>query len=135
MTIATTRATGPSPTSGVTVPGTGETALDPNMFLKLLVAEIQNQDPSKPMDSAQIVQQLSAMSLVQQGAQANSRLATIMDMLSIGQSAALIGRSITSAEGVDLGVVEAVRYTEQGLIARLQDGREVLLRQGTTVRA
>ncbi|WP_439411919.1 flagellar hook capping FlgD N-terminal domain-containing protein [Enterobacter ludwigii] len=36
-----------------------------NLFLKLLVSEIQNQDPTNPMDSSQFVNQLSQMAQVQ----------------------------------------------------------------------
>lgn len=110
-------------------------ALDPGMFLKLLVAEIKNQDPTKPMDSAALVQQLASFSQVQLSAETNSRLTTMLETLSIGQSAAVVGRGLIAEDGTDLGTVEAVRYTSEGLMARLGDGREVLLGQGVTIRA
>ena len=137
MTVSTTAALATASLSqnSESTSGTAETTLDPNMFLKLLVAEIQNQDPTKPMDSTQLVQQLASLSQVQQSAQTNSKLATLLETMSIGQSAALVGRSLTSADGEDLGVVEAVRTTAQGLLARLQSGREVALGQGVTIRA
>lgn len=110
-------------------------AVDPNMFLKLLVAEIQNQDPTKPLGSAELVQQFSSFSQVQQSAETNSRLATMMEALAVGQSAAVVGRGLIDRDGVDLGVVASVRYSDQGLIAKMESGGEVLLGKGVTVRA
>lgn len=135
MTIAATGATGASANPGSPAsPAAGDAVLDPNIFVKLLIAEIKNQDPTKPMDTAQLVQQLSTISQVQQGAQANSKLAAMLETISLGQSAALVGRSVTSEQGEDLGVVQAVRYTGQGLVARFEDGREITLGPGMTIR-
>lgn len=114
--------------------GSNPVALDPGMFLKLLVSEIRNQDPTKPMDSAALVQQLASFSQVQLSSETNTRLATMLEALSIGQSAAVVGRGVIAADGTDLGIVDAVRYSGQGLMARLADGREVLLGEGVTIR-
>jgi flagellar basal-body rod modification protein FlgD len=104
------------------------------MFLKLLVSEIKNQDPTKPMDSAALVQQLAAFSQVQLSTETNARLASMTEALSLGQAAALLGRGLIAADGTDLGIVEAARYTGDGVVARLADGREVLLDQNVTIR-
>lgn len=112
-----------------------QVAIDPGMFLKLLVAEIRHQDPTKPLDSAALVQQLSSFSQVQMSAETNSRLTAMLETLSIGQAAGVVGRGLIAEDGTDLGIVEAVRYSDQGLMARLGDGREVLLSKGVAVRA
>lgn len=136
MSVSITASNATSGLAGqVSSSASGSEALDPQMFLKLLVAEIKNQDPTKPMDSATLVQQLASFSQVQATADTNSRLATMLETLSIGQSAAVVGRGLIAEDGTDLGTVDAVRYTSQGLTARLADGREVLLGQGVTIRA
>ncbi|HJT88773.1 MAG TPA: flagellar hook capping FlgD N-terminal domain-containing protein [Bryobacteraceae bacterium] len=58
---ATSGATGSSPAAGGTagLPGTAPTE---QMFLQLLVAQIQNQDPLNPTDSTQFVSQLAQFS-------------------------------------------------------------------------
>ena len=43
--------------------------VDYNQFLTLLIAEIQNQDPTQPMDPTQSVTQLATISGVQQAMQ------------------------------------------------------------------
>lgn len=107
--------------------------VDPDMFLKLLVSTIQNQDPTNPTDPSQMLQQLASMSQVQQSAQTNTKLASILETISIGQSATLIGRQITDDRGQSLGRIEAVRVTGDGLVARMVDGSERVLGNGLTV--
>ena len=107
--------------------------LDTAAFLKLLVAELQNQDPTKPMDSTQMVQQLSSFSQVEQATATNLKLGSILDALSIGQASGLLGRVVTSPDGAKSGTVDAVRISTDGPVARLSDGSEILLAQGVTV--
>jgi flagellar basal-body rod modification protein FlgD len=107
--------------------------VDPNMFLKLLVASIQNQDPTNPSDPSKMLDQLASMSQVQQSIETNAMLSSLLDTLSFGQAATLIGREITNNAGESLGKVVAVLVTGDGLIARMADGTEVVLGPGMTV--
>jgi len=45
---------------------TPSTTVDKNMFLQLLVAQLQNQDPLNPTDSMQFVQQLAQFQQLEQ---------------------------------------------------------------------
>jgi len=49
----------PSATSQSATPDQSATTVDKNMFLQLLVAQLQNQDPLNPTDSSQFVTQLA----------------------------------------------------------------------------
>lgn len=72
--------------------------VDYQSFLKLLTAQISNQDPLKPMDSTQFVSQLAQLSQVEQSVQTNSNLETIAAKLSsVGAMAdvQLIGHEVT----------------------------------------
>lgn len=109
--------------------------IDPNSFLKLLVAELQYQDPSRPMDTHQLVSQLSAMSQVEQAAQTNSKLSAVLDQLNVGQSGALLGRTVTSADGTQSGSINAVRVSDSGLTAVLASGTEIPLERGVMISA
>lgn len=61
-----------------------------DMFMKLLVAQIKNQDPLNPTDGTEYVSQLAQLSQVQ----ATDKMANIM-----GQSAVLIGNLLTLSAG------------------------------------
>ena len=145
-TRATTCATSSSVASGdmtTTIPtgpnqaaqATSKTAVDYQSFLKLLIAEMKNQDPTKPMDSTQYVAQLATFSQVEQSVQTNTKLNQIMQSSALSQADALIGRSITSADGKTTGTVASVRLASSGLIAVLQNGTEVAVGPGVSIKA
>jgi flagellar basal-body rod modification protein FlgD len=114
---------------------TSKTAVDYQSFLKLLIAEMKNQDPTKPMDSTQYVAQLATFSQVEQSVQTNTKLDQIMQSSALSQADALIGRSVTSADGKTTGTVASVRLASSGLIAVLQNGTEVAVGPGVSVTA
>jgi flagellar basal-body rod modification protein FlgD len=60
-------------------PGMGQ---EFNNFIKLLTAQVRNQDPLSPMDSTQFVEQLATFSTLEQQVRANSSLASMTAMLS-----------------------------------------------------
>ena len=114
---------------------TSKTAVDYQSFLKLLIAEMKNQDPTKPMDSTQYVAQLATFSQVEQSVQTNTKLDQIMQSSALSQADALIGRNITSADGKTTGTVASVRLASSGLIAVLQNGTESPVGPGVSVKA
>jgi flagellar basal-body rod modification protein FlgD len=113
---------------------TSKTAVDYQSFLKLLIAEMKNQDPTKPMDSTQYVAQLATFSQVEQSVQTNTKLEQIMQSSALSQADALIGRSNTSADGKTTGVVASVKLASNGLIAVLQNGTEVPVGAGVSIK-
>jgi flagellar basal-body rod modification protein FlgD len=113
---------------------TSKTAVDYQSFLKLLIAEMKNQDPTKPMDSTQYVAQLATFSQVEQSVQTNTKLDQIMQSSALSQADALIGRSITSADGKTSGTVASVTLSSSGLIAVLQDGTQVPVGAGVSIK-
>ncbi|AZO74004.1 MULTISPECIES: flagellar hook assembly protein FlgD [unclassified Mesorhizobium] len=113
---------------------TSKTAVDYQSFLKLLIAEMKNQDPTKPMDSTQYVAQLATFSQVEQSVQTNTKLDQIMQSSALSQADALIGRSITSADGKTTGIVASVKLASSGLIAVLKDGTEVPVGAGVSIK-
>ena len=52
-----------------------------NTFIKLLTAQVRNQDPLAPLDSTQFVEQLATFSALEQQVQSNSALGTIATMM------------------------------------------------------
>ena len=117
-----------------TTTSTSKTAVDYQSFLKLLIAEMKNQDPTKPMDSTQYVAQLATFSQVEQSVQTNTKLDQIMQSSALSQADAIIGRSITSADGKTTGIVASVTLASSGLIAVLQDGTQVPVTAGVSIK-
>jgi flagellar basal-body rod modification protein FlgD len=108
-------------------------SLNYNDFLTLLMAEMKNQDPTQPMDPAQMVSQLATVSEVGQSVQMNANLSALLTATSLSQAESLIGRTVTSADGSASGQVASVRVTGAGATATLTNGASVSLADGATV--
>jgi len=108
--------------------------VDYDAFLKLLVAEMKNQDPTSPMESTEYVAQLAAFSQVEQSVQINAKLDNILQVSALTQATAMIGKEITSADGKTTGVVKEVKLYSDGVIAILENGEKVLIEPGIEVR-
>jgi flagellar basal-body rod modification protein FlgD len=134
MTVLPTSGTGSSTTgTGTTQTGNSAGNVDYQSFLKLLVAEMKNQDPSNPMDSTQYVAQLASFSQVEQTIQVNNKLADLLQGSAVAQAGSLLGHTLTSADGSVSGVVSTVKLTSDGLVAVLEGGTEVTVETGITV--
>jgi flagellar basal-body rod modification protein FlgD len=101
--------------------------LDLQAFTKLLVTELQNQDPLSPMDSAQIMQQISQIRSIE----ASTQLTTTLEAVLLGQNVAtasgLLGRTVkglTDDSKQITGVVERVSVADG--VARLQIGENTV---------
>jgi len=98
-----------SSTSSSATTSTSKTAtkeLDKNAFLKLLVAQLQNQDPTAPQDTNQMVQQMTSYSSLEQLQNMNTALEAIQVQntgLFQAQSANLVGKKVrVSSSGLNL---------------------------------
>jgi flagellar basal-body rod modification protein FlgD len=129
----------------MTVPATGastyanqsdavsKTQVDYQSFLKLLVAQMKNQDPTNPMDSTQYMAQLAAFSQVEQSVQMNTKLDQMLQSSTLAQADAIIGRTVTSADGETSGKVAEVRLISNGIVAVLEGGKEITMGPGVKI--
>lgn len=131
MTEVTSATSATSNTSAAT--SAAKANVDYESFLKLLVAELKNQDPTEPMDSTQYIAQLASFSNVEQGIQTNTKLDDLIQMGHLQQAGSIIGRTLTSPEGDVSGVIDEVRVFDDGIIAVLQGGEQVVVSGGVTI--
>ncbi|MXQ11679.1 flagellar hook assembly protein FlgD [Microvirga makkahensis] len=102
-------------------------------FLRLLLTQMQNQDPTEPMKSTEYMAQLATFSQVEQAVKSNEKLDALLSSFALSQADSVIGRTVTSADGAVSGQVTSVRITSQGPLAMLSTGDELLLGQGIVV--
>lgn len=111
----------------------GAQTLGYDAFLKLLVAQMQNQDPTQPMDSTEFVSQLASFSSVEQGVKTNSKLDALITSIALNQADALIGKYISNFDGTVSGKVVAVQAFADGGVAELEDGTLIMLEAGIKI--
>ena len=109
------------------------TTLDYNSFLKLLIAQMQNQDPLEPMKSSDYVAQLATFSQVEKSVEMNTRLSDVLSAVQMQQASNLIGQTVTSEDGETTGIVASAKITDGSVVAVLTDGKEVKMDPGVLV--
>lgn len=112
----------------------GPQTVDYDAFLKLLVAQMQNQDPTEPISDTEYIAQLASFSNVEQSTKLNEKLDYLIQMSSFQQAGSLIGRTVTSADGLTSGIVSEMRILSDGAVAVLDNGAELPVGAGLTVR-
>lgn len=111
----------------------GTASLNYNDFLTLLMSELKNQDPTKPMDPSAMVSQLATISQVGQSVKANTTLSAMLTENSLSQAELLVGQPISSSDGSSSGTVSSVAVTNAGSIATLTNGNKVDLATGAII--
>jgi flagellar basal-body rod modification protein FlgD len=131
--VSSTTAVATSTSSSSTATTTSSTSLGYDQFLTLLVTEMKNQDPTKPMDPTETVSQLASFSSVEQAVKTNATLTAMLASSSLSQAQSFIGKTVTSADGSVSGVVASVTIGESGQTAKLTNGKTIALTTGITV--
>lgn len=109
-------------------------SLDYDTFLKLLIAQMQNQDPTDPMDSTEQIAQLATFSQVEQTIQTNKNLEALIQSSALSQAGAVVGKSVSSLDGTISGVVSEVQITKEGAIAVLDNGTKMDVGPGMVIK-
>jgi flagellar basal-body rod modification protein FlgD len=98
--------------------GSGESAQPKNAtvsqdaFIKILLTQLQFQDPLKPMDNQQFIAQLAQFSALEINRQQSDKVDTLMQINATGQAVGLIGRNVevSGVSGAGTGEVTAVSF-------------------------
>jgi flagellar basal-body rod modification protein FlgD len=100
-------------TGSTTPPAARKQSLDSEVFLKLLVTQLANQDPSSPMNTNEMIAQTTQLASMEQLTQLTSTTTESFALSMRQTAAALIGReaTYTDADGEEQrGVVTSVSF-------------------------
>ena len=89
-----------------------QTELGKDDFLKLLITQLSNQDPTDPMDNTEFIAQMAQFSSLEQMTNMNQQFEKLNAMLVSNQGVGTIGKTVDVDTGMDIttGKVEAVTY-------------------------
>jgi flagellar basal-body rod modification protein FlgD len=98
----------------------GFAGLTSDDFLRLLIVQLQNQDPTNPLESDQLLSQMSDMRSLQASIELKSALESLTLSQQLTSSSAFIGRTITGTATDRTGVNGVVNRVQ------LRDGKAYL---------
>lgn len=118
---------------------TGSSSLGKDDFLKILITQLQNQDPTSPMDDKEFIAQMAQFSSLEQMQNLNTSMTNLIslqtqsNLISYGQ---FMGQEVnwskveTDEEGNStttsgVGKVSSIAYTEDSVVFTLEDGTQV----------
>jgi flagellar basal-body rod modification protein FlgD len=124
------------------ITGTSETASDIQMdYMKLLVTQLQNQNPLEPLNNEDMAAQLAQFSQLQQLESMNTSFGQVLASVQRSYASSLIGREVSfEASQVDgsretrTGEVEEVITGSEGLIALVVNDQRVDLADVLSIR-
>lgn len=108
---------------------TGLGELGSETFLKLLVAQLQNQNPLEPMDGSQMLQQTAQFANVEAMQRLTDLQGRLLGVQNFSATSSLIGKQVTAfvpGEGNVVGIVDSVQAGDAGAMLSL-DGRQISL--------
>ncbi len=107
----------------------GRAQISQKEFMKLLVAELSNQDPLKPMENQQFVQQLASLQQLESSAALTDGIRDLVRLQQLSSASSLLGREVVGVDadgGFVSGKVERVA-TEGNQIVLVVNGQSVPL--------
>jgi flagellar basal-body rod modification protein FlgD len=125
----TTNPDGSRTVQSVTSTTSSELAKQKDMFLKMLIAQLQNQDPSAPMDQKDMMSQMSQMSSVEQLGNIAQTMSSLQTNATVSQSVAMIGHKIDYLSQ-DGGVVHDAAVQS---VALAGNSVNLVMEDGTTI--
>lgn len=94
-------------------------------FYKLLSAQLQYQDPMESMDNTQMILQMAQFASIEQLNNLNQQFGTFMEMSTVQDGAALVGKEVRIGLDDDttiVGTVDKVGFSSSGTLIQI-DGK------------
>lgn len=119
-------------------PSAGDLQMD---YMKLLVKQLQNQNPLEPLDNKDMSAQLAQFSQLQQTENLNASFGKVLESVQRSYASSLIGKEVSfQVQGADgtieaqTGEVEEVVIGADGALLLMIDDRQVKLADVTSIR-
>src|SRR4051812_5595726 len=110
--------------------------LQPKDFIKMMITQLQNQDPMEPAKNEQLLAQMSQIGQLETSTQLQTSLKSVTLQTQIGSASALIGKSVQGLDDnndpID-GVVNSVKVNGDSVDLQLDTGMSVSLNRITSI--
>jgi flagellar basal-body rod modification protein FlgD len=125
-----------SPAASSTQAPSKNFALKTEDFIKMMITQLQNQDPMEPAKNQELLAQMSQIGQLQSATTLQESLKGMVLQNQIGAAAGLIGKQI---QGMDeqnetvSGMVNSIRVQQDGVSLELDNGKTLALSRVTSI--
>jgi flagellar basal-body rod modification protein FlgD len=105
---------------------TAKNVLDKNAFLKILMAQLSNQDPLSPQDTSQSIAQMAQFSALEESQNMNTSLEKMLVSQQLTEGSMMIGKEVAFA-------VNEASYVQELVNGLIIDQGKVYLKTGNGV--
>ena len=133
----TASSTGSSSSSSTTTTN-NKLNLKPDDFIKMMITQLQQQDPTEPAKNDQLLAQMSQISQLQSSTDLTTSLKGMVSQNQIGSAATLIGKKVTGMDtdnNTISGQVTSVSVTDDGANLELDNGQRLAISRVTGIQA
>lgn len=111
-----------------------QSAFSTDTFMKLLIAELKNQDPQAPTSQAEMTSQISSMAMVEGMNNLNTSFSDVLKLQQLLGGEQMIGHQVEYQQNGQTasGMVQAVQVTDSGTTLTV-DGQSVPIQQVTKI--
>jgi flagellar basal-body rod modification protein FlgD len=132
----TTTATGSATTSSTNTIKNKSLSLKPEDFIKMMITQLQNQDPLQPAKNEELLAQMSQIGQLQSSTQLQESLKSMVLQNNIGTAGNLIGKMVHGLDekGAPLnGLVNSVRVVDGNVSLELDTGKTLAMDHVTSI--
>lgn len=105
-------------------------------FIKMMVTELQNQDPTAPAKNSELLAQMSQIGQLQSSTTLTEGIQSMVLQNQIGSAGNLIGKTVAGLDDNDKavgGIVNSVRVEDKNVVLELDNGNKLQLGRVTDV--
>ncbi len=128
MSSAINAAAGASATTSQTASASSMEGMTSDDFLKIMLAELTNQDPLEPMKNQDLLNQIASIRSMETESSMIKAIEDLRSSQQLGSAGSLIGKQVSGLTGPGdsaNGTVDRVKMVEGEVILRLADGVEI----------
>jgi flagellar basal-body rod modification protein FlgD len=105
-------------------------------FIKMMITQLQNQDPLEPAKNQELLAQMSQIGQLQSATTLQQSLQGMVLQNQIGSASSLIGKTVNGLDSTDApvtGLVNSVKVGSEGVSLELDNGNSLLLSRVTQI--
>jgi flagellar basal-body rod modification protein FlgD len=105
-------------------------------FIKMMITQLQNQDPMEPAKNGELLAQMSQIGQLQSSTAVQESLKGMVLQNQIGSAGNLIGKTVQGLDAKNesvTGLVNSVRVESDGVYLELDSGKKLALGRVTSI--